>query len=131
MVSWSPVEEEDVTFVWGSPDAQEFDGPPPVGGGVDEEGEDQYRVDEIAGCRRDGDGDYQYLVRYTGYRGNYWQDLSELLDAPKAIDDFHRSHPAAPSPTKDDWDKVREERPNWHGFGDGAGDSQEQGGVFD
>jgi hypothetical protein len=106
--------EEELWFVWCSRDADAHwsIGPRPVTG-VDEDEEDQWEVEEVLGSRRDANGDFQYLIRYRGHSGIYWQDLSDVLDAPKARADFHHSQPAASQPNNSDWDQVRVERPDW------------------
>jgi len=46
-------------------------------------------------------GRLQYLVKWKGYPERHrwtWEPLRNLTHADQAVDDFHKSHPAAPRP---------------------------------
>ena len=63
-------------------------------------GEQEWEVDRLLDCRRQGRG-FSYLVLYKGYpvEEAQWRPAGEVkVTAPRAILDFHRTHPNKPLP---------------------------------
>ena len=68
---------------------------------IEVKGEEEYEVEKVLESRWYGRWKkLQYLMHWKGWgpKHDSWEDVMDLANAPRMVQEFHSAHPEAPSP---------------------------------